>query len=462
VHRALRNLDGERSLRSLLGRELGYEHKGDRISGDSYPDELQGEPTLFATAGREGRFSVIHARFKTPDKLSLMAERKVMEKLRNRYPYALHVFSDADDQLWHFVNAPHAERAGDKQYRRIVVATGEPSRTASERISMLSVDDLADERRVDPDELSPLGIQSLHDKAFDVEEVTKRFFQKYEQVFNNVEAGLTGITRKEDVRYFTQRLLNRLMFVAFIEKKGWLSLNGQTDYLYSLLAAYKGDRGRTGSFYASRLKPLFFQGFNTEDREDGPHPVIGTVPYLNGGLFEEDEYDTDDRVDVPDGCFDEIIHRLFGRFNFTTTESTPLDIEVAVDPEMLGRVFEELVTGRHETGSYYTPKPIVSFMCREAIKGHLGAKLPEDSVQAVNAFVDDHDPSGLHNPEAVLMALQDFTVCDPACGSGAYLLGMLHELLDLRESLFGLTSLAPASSTTESSRSSRRTSTAWT
>ena len=127
IRKALRNLDGERALRNLLGRELGYEHEGSRISGDSYPEELEGDPTLFATAGREGRFSVIYTSFHTRGKLSLMAERKVMEMLRNRYPYALHVFSDAEDQLWHFVNVPHAERAGDKQYRRIVVSTGEPS-----------------------------------------------------------------------------------------------------------------------------------------------------------------------------------------------------------------------------------------------------------------------------------------------------------------------------------------------
>ena len=199
------------------------------------------------------------------------------------------------------MNVPHAQGAGDRQYRRIVVSAGKPSRTAIERLSMLSVDDLAEKRRVDPDELSPLDIQDLHDEAFDVEEVTKRFFEKYKQVFKNVEAGLTGITRKEDVRYFTQRLLNRLMFVAFIEKKDWLSLKGQRDYLHSLLSAYKGDRDRSGSFYASRLKPLFFQGFNTENREDEEDRVIGTGPYLNGGLFEEDALDQRPGVLVPDG-----------------------------------------------------------------------------------------------------------------------------------------------------------------
>jgi len=100
------------------------------------------------------------------------------------------------------------------------------------------------------------------------------------------------------------------------------------------------------------------------------------------------------------------------------------------------KVFEELVTGRHETGSYYTPKPVVSFMCREALKGYLQTKLPGEALAAVEQFVDEHDPQGLHNPEAVLDALRRVKVCDPACGSGAYLLGMLHKLLDLRTCLF--------------------------
>ena len=103
---------------------------------------------------------------------------------------------------------------------------------------------------------------------------------------------------------------------------------------------------------------------------------------------------------------------------------------------MLGKVFEELVTGRHESGSYYTPKPIVSFMCREALKGHLAGKCPSESADALAAFVDDHDPGRLREPEPVLDALRTVVACDPACGSGAYLLGLLHELLDLRAALF--------------------------
>lgn len=131
-----------------------------------------------------------------------------------------------------------------------------------------------------------------------------------------------------------------------------------------------------------------------------------------------------------------IFNGLFAKFNFTVTESTPLDVEVAVDPEMLGKIFEELVTGRHETGSYYTPKPIVSFMCREALKGFLESNASGENKDAIERFVEKYEPDDLRNAETVLDALRKVKICDPACGSGAYLLGMLHELLDLRTALF--------------------------
>ena len=452
VHRALRDLDGERALRNLLERELGYDYEGGLISIDDLSEDvagaLDGDPKLFARTASEGRFTVIYARLSTPGKLSLMIERNLIERLKKSYPYSIYVFSDAEDKLWHFVNAPLDPEAqgpghlsGRKQYRRIVVSPGERFRTATERISLLSVDDLAESSGKEPEDLAPLAVHAAHDKAFDVEEVTKELFREYRRVFESVEESVTGIEDEEARRYLVQRLFNRLMFVAFIEKKGWMNLGGCTDYLPALWDAYSSADDGQG-FYSSRLKPLFFRGFNTQGEGRREDSVIGVVPYLNGGLFEEDEYDRDDSIVVPDECVDEIINGLFTGFNFTTTESTPLDVEVAVDPEMLGKVFEELVTGRHEVGAYYTPKEIVSFMCREALKGYLEDKLgvsTEGEKEAVRAFVEEQDPGGLSDPEAALGALREVRVCDPACGSGAYLLGMMRELLDLRESLFATT-----------------------
>jgi hypothetical protein len=210
-------------------------------------------------------------------------------------------------------------------------------------------------------------------------------------------------------------------------------------------AQSKGD----ANFYRDRLRPLFFVALNSEPavRRTGMQAqvieaLLGDVPFLDGGLFEQSELDRREGVTVPDEAIRLILDGragLFNRYNFTITESTPYDVEVAVDPEMLGKVFEELVTGRHETGSYYTPRPIVTFMCREALKGYLGANVQGLSEEALHAFVDEHRvTAGMTVAQArqVLAALEQVTVVDPACGSGAYLLGMLHELVELQNALF--------------------------
>ncbi|HSV93926.1 MAG TPA: DNA methyltransferase, partial [Desulfobacterales bacterium] len=222
------------------------------------------------------------------------------------------------------------------------------------------------------------------------------------------------------------------------------------DYLRSLWqtaqdAAKVRPPGDTPSFYADLLHPLFFQALNVppvarpSDEEHGRlMRVPGDVPFLNGGLFDpRSAWDQPGAVTIPNEAFDPLF-TLFEDYRFTIDESTPDDIDMAVDPEMLGKVFEELVTGRHESGSYYTPRPVVAFMCREALKGYLADACPGEDPATVAAWVDGDDgrAADLRDPEAALYALKRVTVCDPACGSGAYLLGMMQELLRLRQSLF--------------------------
>ena len=287
-------------------------------------------------------------------------------------------------------------------------------------------------------------------KAFDVEEVTDKFFADYQSVFSQVENAVKGIPENEEEarRLYTQRLFNRLMFLRFIEKKGWLTYNGDRDYLRALFnttAASETDE----DFLNDRLYWTFFNGLgaaadlpsNSTEVTEIIRERRGDVPFLNGGLFEMQEYDSRTTTHIPNDKFAEIL-KLFERYNFTVTESTPLDIEVAVDPEMLGKVFEELVTGRHDTGSYYTPRPVVSFMCRESLKICLQNKTDE-TPETLKAFVDDSDAEAIRDPEKVLKVLQTLRICDPACGSGAYLLGMMGELLRLREALFKSSNVDP-------------------
>jgi hypothetical protein len=365
-------------------------------------------------------------------------ERPVVSRLLQDHPYALFVFSNSKQDRWHFLNVKHDDDVQRRRlFRRITIGPEERLRTASERLDKINLADIRAH--------APIVIQKLHDDAFDVEPVTKEFFHEYGRIFDEVEGAIKGIRDKERKRLFTQRLFNRIMFIAFIQKKGWLTLDSDRDYLSALWRAYQRDKSvEDKNCYRDRFKPLFFFGLNSSNeinqiainRGGFLRTLVGEVPYLNGGLFEEDEDDRDPDIVVPDRAINAVVNELFERFNFTVTESTPLDVEVAVDPEMLGKVFEELVTGRHETGSYYTPKPIVAFMCREALKGWLSSQLLGESKAAIESFVDEHIPTELQNAEAVLKVLRSVKVCDPACGSGAYLVGMLHELLDLRAALF--------------------------
>ena len=327
------------------------------------------------------------------------------------------VFSNTDASQLHFV-LPGLRRT----LRRLVFDHGQHNRTAVQQVSNIY-------RR--PHDTR--SIREALDQAFDVERVTKRFFEEYDRIFKAAKERVTGFDDDEDRHLFVQTHFNRLMFVHFLSRKGWLTFNGDKDYLNALWKA----RPEANNFHRDRLRPLFFRGLNVprEDRDADFESLCGDVPFLNGGLFEETVFDT--QASVPDEAIEPLLFDLFDKFNFTVMESTPFDIEVAVDPEMLGKVFEELVTGRHESGSYYTPRPVVSFMCREALKGYLEGATGLDS-DAIARFVDERDAAGIPLPEAraVSEALHAVAVVDPACGSGAYLLGMMQELIELWSALY--------------------------
>ncbi|NCS38028.1 MAG: N-6 DNA methylase [Microcystis aeruginosa BS13-10] len=428
VYDLLSSLRGLDTLKKLFWSELNYERENQTLSRRNWTEKaveaLAEDPILLASGGED--FRVIYARLNS-NQLPLNLERLVVTQLLKDYPYALFIFSNANQEKWHFLNVKYDVKQDKRQvFRRIQVSPGEQLRTATESLSLLDLDNISSQ--------SPLAIQERHDEAFDVEKVTKKFFEKYRLVFEKVEQLISQTLPNADQRrLFTQKLFNRLMFIVFIQKKGWLKFNEQTDYLETLWQDYRNDNSKSDkNFYRDRLTHLFFMGLNNPQPTDiiginnggFLRQLIGTVPYLNGGLFEQDEDDRNPKIIVPDQAINVIFQGLFSNFNFTVTESTPLDAEVAVDPEMLGKVFEELVTGRHESGSYYTPKPIVSFMCREALKGYLGG---------YEALVDEHNVEQINVSKArdLLQKLSEVKIVDPACGSGAYLLGMLHELHSL-------------------------------
>ena len=343
----------------------------------------------------------------------------------------LMVFTNRACSQLHFVLPSFSGRT--ISLRRMIIERDLPRRTAVQQLSNIYW------------EWRPTGdIRAALESAFDVEAVTRNFFNEYKKVFDGAMEKVTGFDGDHDAKnLFVQTLFNRLMFIYFISRKGWLEFDGDNEYLNALWRDYDGNLDQE-NFYEARLMPLFFEGLNNPFNREvttidaNLRSVIGRVPFLNGGLFEKTGPDDQDGVVVPDDAVHPILTQLFDRFNFTVMESTPLDVEVAVDPEMLGKVFEELVTGRHESGSYYTPRPVVSFMCREALKGYLNARVGAADEAKIAKFVDEHSTQGIKINAArqIAAALESVKVVDPACGSGAYLLGMMQELIELQTTLF--------------------------
>ena len=342
------------------------------------------------------------------------------------------VFTNRDRDQLHIISPDLSGRRPKLQ--RLVAYRNQLQRTVPEQIAKMW-DNYGNKGRT---------LREAIAEAFNVEPVTKEFFQTYRWLFEEAKEQITGFAHAEEEQkhLFTQTLFNRLMFVYFLSRKGWLKFDGNTDYLKALWTNYDPESS-TGNFYLTRLRRLFFKGLNNPDAGNLPEDekaLIGEVPFLNGGLFEETALDKRQNIGIPDETIRHILTDLFDRFNFTVMESTPYDVEVAVDPEMLGKVFEELVTGRHDSGAYYTPRPVVSFMCREALKGYLEGKETGLDADAIARFVDEHDTAGISliGAPRVSEALSDVTVVDPACGSGAYLLGMMQELIELQTVLYNI------------------------
>ncbi len=443
----LKDLRGLAPLKQLFWSELNYERINQTLSRRGWTDAaskaLADDPVLFAAGGQDEGFHVIYARLSS-DSLLLGHERPVVSKLLQDHPYALFVFSDKSQNRWHFLNVKyHSDEAKRRVFRRITILPNDHYRTASERLAMLDLD------TIQPGlyGASPLEIQGRHDEAFDVEKIGKAFFLGYRDHFwafvdeirksNKGKTHFYGEKGEENLHRLTQLILGRVLFLYFIQKKGWL--NSDIFFLRNLFAPYNESKG--AAFYTSRLEPLFFNCLNNAGEKKMIGEACYEIPYLNGGLFEPRsalfEGDPLKGPVVPDRSFRALFDFLNG-YNFTIAESTPLDQDVDIDPEMLGKVFENILAAedRHSSDTYYTPRTIVEFMCRECLFHHLHEKTDIDRKAYDDLFdapLEGRSPAITKDQARTIQGrLREVKVLDPAVGSGAFLLGMLHELMHLR------------------------------
>ena len=271
--------------------------------------------------------------------------------------------------------------------------------------------------------------------AFSVERLNKEFFNGYKAQYKKFVDTLSDTKQHRD---YVKKLLGRLVFLQFLQKKGWMGVpasnakweGGDKNYLSKLVDNYANNN----RLLSDVLELLFFKTLNEKRNGDIADGKLGEnikIPYLNGGLFDKDKIDELD-IDFPYSYFKDLMD-FFSQYNFTIDENDPDDSEVGIDPEMLGHIFENLLEDNKDKGAFYTPKEIVQYMCRQSVIQYLKTHEPsEQYAEAIEQLINDGVVSPILQSKSIatrfIQLLKEVKVCDPAIGSGAFPMGILYVL----------------------------------
>ena len=444
---------------------------------DAYEEDvLENNPELFTMARNTGlsqivRLGTINIPMNPTDVFDITVDNHVQMK-RNRvtvqqlirrimstYSSAFMVFHYNDDDKWDWrfsfcsKQGNNNESTDSKRYT-FLLGPNQSCRTAADNFKKLL------------DKQGNINLDDIID-AFDVEALSKEFFNEYKTKYekfcnfiydNRNDKSLFGheFTEwdKKLIRDYVKKLLGRIVFLHFLQKKGWLGVpvdkqwgEGDTQFMRNLFKASSMEQ--KDNYLDSVLEPLFAGALNTQRPNDifDLH-VEGfrttRIPYLNGGLFEIDALD-EPKSRFPASYFEDLFD-FFYQYNFTIDENDPNDAEVGIDPEMLGHIFENLLEDNKDKGAFYTPKEIVQYMCRESLIAYLTTCVvkkqgenhkPEDKIsESVRRLLTKPEEIV---PKMTKEQLDDFgsyirnvKICDPAIGSGAFPMGLLNELVRCR------------------------------
>jgi len=389
--------------------------------------------------------------------------QRLIRKVMENYSSAFMLFHYENDTRWDWrftfchKKGSQKEVTDSKRYT-FLLGPGQSCRTAAENFKKLY------------DKRDTYSIKDIED-AFNVEALSKEFFWKYKaqyeafvnymidpangmrQNFIDTDFDHAGMTadkvrdrEEKPIRDYVKKLLGRIVFLHFLQKKGWLGVPagkdwGKGDCNFILHLFENASEEQKENFLDAILENLFSEGLdkNRSEKNDLYDTKVEgfrncRIPYLNGGLFERDYLD-ELAVKFPAEYFDNLLTML-SQYNFTIDENDPNDAEVGVDPEMLGRIFENLLEDNKDKGAFYTPKEIVQYMCRESLIAYLQTDQNEEDKETIRKFVTTHDAELLGDLKAnVEQKLLDVKICDPAIGSGAFPMGLLRELFLCRSAI---------------------------
>lgn len=375
-------------------------------------------------------------------------ERRIMtsESVRKHIENAIFIFSFDNFNCLDFVKT---EKSGPNiKIKRFSISpeNRDKLRTPSEQLESLNLSSI---------ELSSSLTKDRIDQAFSVDLVTKKFYQDYIKVFYKIRDLLDKqkIQKTEEkdkkLRDFIHQILNRLMFLYFVQRRKLFG--GDKSFLVNFWDTYKNKNMGKNQFHQKWLDVLFFEAlakprrlYRDQKYLNHFNKILKEVPYLNGGLFEKTELD-EIGWQIPDELFDDIFE-FFESYNFTVEESTRLDIEIAIDPEMLGNIYEHLVNVEEQqeqakAGIFYTQETEIELMFNRSLVEFLFNKtkiLKNKIYQLIFKEEDNEIKCPFNNTEAekILNGLEDILILDPACGSGHYLVVANRILYELKEILW--------------------------
>lgn len=381
----------------------------------------------------------------------------------NNAVFATFKYEDVTDKHWRFSFIAYdsffqngqvqTTETNPKRYTYVFGDEHETYRTATDRFLEL-------------ESKNKIKVKDIQD-AFAVEAMSKEFFDEYRETHyakfikyltgdefvkkggkyelvpvQNPSPFLASVFNGDKVtaRDFCKKLLGQIVFLYFLQKKGWMgsptgnykNADGDKNFMQNFF----NQAGANDTFYTVWLTRLFYDTLNKERENDDfemPDKSIVKIPYLNGGLFDK-ESEKHDFLTFPKELFADLFE-FFNRFNFTIYENSPEEHTVAVDPEMLGHIFENLLEDNKDKGTFYTPKEIVHYMTQESLIEYLVTHLGKDVKEGVDLFVKQKNKEKLSDEHLndINNLLDKVKICDPAIGSGAFPMGLLQEIFMLKE-----------------------------
>ena len=389
--------------------------------------------------------------------------QRLIRTVMDQFSCAFMLFHYEDDTRWDWRftycrKSAKKEETTDSKRFTFLLGPGQSCRTAADNFIALY------EKR------ESLEIKNI-EEAFNVEALSQEFFGKYKaqyeafvnymvdpangmrQDFIDTHFDHSSMTadkirdrEEKPIRDYVKKLLGRIVFLHFLQKKGWLGVpagkewgEGDRDFMLKLFENASPEQKE--NFLDEVLEGLFANGLDTNRSDNGDVYDTGVqgfcncrIPYLNGGLFERDALD--EKISHFPAKYFESLLTMLSQYNFTIDENDPNDAEVGVDPEMLGRIFENLLEDNKDKGAFYTPKEIVQYMCRESLIAYLQTDPKEDDKERIRQFVTTHEVESLGElKKEVEQKLIDVKICDPAIGSGAFPMGLLRELFFCRSAI---------------------------